>query len=208
MWDEVIDRYTGLEKLKKMEEFVMHERLHYRVYPRQENLFRALKLTPYDDVKVLILGQDPYHGKGQANGLAFSVDRGVKAPPSLVNIFKELGDDLGIQRTDTDLSDWARNGVLLLNSVLSVREACPTSHARLGWEEISDGIIRALSDREQPMVFILWGAFSIAKSSLIDSGRHLVLKSPHPSPLSAYRGFFGSKPFSKTQRFLNKEIFV
>lgn len=167
------------------------------VYPKKEHLFRALELTPFEEVKVVIVGQDPYHGVGQANGLSFSVDENVKLPPSLRNIFKELQSDLGIERVSGDLQPWARQGVLLLNSVLSVREGSPGSHQFLGWEKYTDQFLSHLSKNKDRVIFVLWGAQAQKKLPLIDSTKHLVLQSAHPSPLSAYRGFFGSKVFSK-----------
>ncbi|MHA6697374.1 uracil-DNA glycosylase [Chryseobacterium sp. A301] len=167
------------------------------VYPKKEHLFRALEITPFEEVKVVIVGQDPYHGVGQANGLSFSVDENVKLPPSLRNIFKELQSDLGIERVSGDLQPWARQGVLLLNSVLSVREGSPGSHQFLGWEKYTDQFLSHLSKNKDRVIFVLWGAQAQKKLPLIDSTKHLVLQSAHPSPLSAYRGFFGSKVFSK-----------
>ncbi len=172
------------------------------IFPPKDMIFRALDLCDYDDVKVVILGQDPYHEVSQANGLAFSVTKEVKIPPSLVNIYKELKDDLGIEIANHgDLTKWAKQGVLLLNNVLTVEEGKANSHKGLGWETFTLNVIRYLNEREKPMVFILWGKNAIEKKKYIDD-RHLVLTSVHPSPLSAYRGFFGSKPFSKTNEFL------
>ena len=183
---------------------------HITIYPKEKDIFRAFEMTPYDEVKVVILGQDPYHEDGQANGLAFSVNNGTKAPPSLQNIFKELQDDMGGRfRTNTDLSDWAEQGVLLLNSSLSVIEGKANSMSKT-WEPFTDGIIELLSKKETPIVFVLWGNNAKRKKKLIDVSRHCVIESAHPSPLSAYRGFFGSKPFSKVnqnlKRFGYKEI--
>lgn len=174
-----------------------------RIYPRGPNWFRALDLTPLDKVRVVILGQDPYHGAGQAHGLCFSVQQDVKIPPSLVNIYKELKDDLDIPIAKHGcLESWASQGVLLLNSVLTVQEANAASHAGKGWERFTDAVIRQVAAREEPTVFILWGSYAQKKAAFVDSSRHLVLKSVHPSPLSAYGGFFGSKPFSKANAFL------
>ena len=178
-----------------------------RVYPLAADRFRALELTARDAVRVVILGQDPYHGAGQAHGLSFSVQRGTRIPPSLTNIFKELEADLGIPRAAHGLLDaWARQGVLLLNTVLSVREAAPASHRGQGWERFTDAVIALVAAREEPTVFLLWGAQAQAKAALIDGaapgGRHLVLRSAHPSPLSARTGFFGSRPFSRANAFL------
>lgn len=175
------------------------------IYPPKKEIFRCLNLTSYDDVKVVILGQDPYHEPGQANGLAFSVRPNVKIPPSLVNIFQECHDDLGTTIPNNgDLTPWARQGVLLLNNVLTVREHQANSHRFYGWETFTLNIIRALNEREKPMVFILWGKNAIEKAQYLDANRHLIITSPHPSPLSAYRGFFGSRPFSRANQFLIK----
>lgn len=170
--------------------------------PAGKNIFRAFDLTPFDDVKVVILGQDPYHTPGAAMGFCFSVPDGNRPQPSLQNIFKELHDDLGVQRQQTDLTDWARQGVFLLNSVLTVRERAAGSHANHGWETFTDSAIARLSAQRDGLVFILWGSYAIAKRALIDTGKHLVLTARHPSPLSAHSGFFGSKPFSRTNDYL------
>ena len=174
------------------------------VYPAKENLFRALKLTDYDDVKVVIIGQDPYHEEGQAMGLSFSVPNNVSLPPSLQNIYKELYDDLKIKKDKGDLSGWAKEGVLLLNSILTVEKSKALSHKDLGWELFTDYIIKVLNLKSSPVVFILWGNFAKSKEHLITNKHHYIIKSPHPSPFSAYSGFFGSKPFSKTNEFLIK----
>lgn len=178
-----------------------------QVYPPHLCRLRALELTPLDEVKVVILGQDPYHGPGQAHGLAFSVPEGVKPPPSLANIFRELHDDLGIERpAHGNLEAWARAGVLLLNNTLTVEQARAGSHAGRGWEAITDAVVAAVAGRAEPAVFILWGSHAQGKAARIaglgEGARHLVLRSPHPSPLSSYRGFFGSKPFSRANAFL------
>lgn len=174
-----------------------------RIFPAGSQWFRALDLTPLDKVRVVILGQDPYHGAGQAHGLCFSVPTGVRPPPSLVNIFKELQDDLGIApAAHGNLESWARQGVLLLNSVLTVEMAHAASHQGKGWERFTDAIIRKVNAAPHPVVFILWGSYAQKKASFVDTSRHLVLKSVHPSPLSAYNGFFGSKPFSQANAFL------
>lgn len=173
------------------------------VYPSKEDIFRALKLTSFNDVKVVVVGQDPYHGEGEANGLSFSVSKGIRIPPSLKNIFKELHDDLGIEIPDNgDLTKWAREGVLMLNAVLTVLKDKPASHKNLGWEKFTDYVIKTLNLKETPVVFILWGNFAKEKSALITNKKHLVITSVHPSPFSARNGFFGSKPFSKTNDFL------
>lgn len=174
-----------------------------RVYPRPTEIFAALNLTPFDRVKVVLLGQDPYHGPGQAHGLCFSVRRGIPAPPSLQNMFQELSSDLGIPPPQTtDLTPWAQQGVLLLNATLTVQEGTAGSHQKKGWEEFTDAIIHLVNDHKEHVVFLLWGAFAQAKGAFIDRERHCVLESPHPSPLSAHRGFFGSRPFSRTNDYL------
>lgn len=170
--------------------------------PAGKDIFRAFDLTPFDDVKAVILGQDPYHTPGAAMGFCFSVPDGNRPQPSLQNIFQELRDDLGVERRHTDLTDWAKQGVFLLNSVLTVRARQAGSHAHHGWETFTDSAIARLSDQRDGLVFILWGSYAIAKRALIDSGKHLVITSPHPSPLSAHKGFFGSKPFSRTNDYL------
>lgn len=184
--------------------FVKDEYRSATVYPSPKFLFRAFELTPFEKVKVVILGQDPYHGKGQANGLCFAVNDGVRFPPSLQNIFKEIENDLvkPIENRNGDLSRWAEQGVLLLNATLTVRAATPGSHQNKGWEEFTDAVIRILSEEREHLVFILWGNYAKAKGAHIDRTKHLVLESPHPSPFSAHNGFFGSKPFSKTNEYL------
>ena len=179
--------------------FVNSERATGTVFPKSEDVFNALLLTPYQDIRVVILGQDPYHNDGQAMGLSFSVPDGVKLPPSLVNIYKELATDIGKEPPKTgDLTRWAEQGVLLLNSVLTVRAHQAASHQAKGWEEFTDAILREVNEKPEHVVFILWGGFARKKKSLIDASKHTVIESAHPSPLSAYNGFFGSKPFSKT----------
>lgn len=179
--------------------------LEKTIYPRQEDIFNALKITNYEDVKVVILGQDPYHGINEAHGLSFSVQKGVKIPPSLQNIYKELESDLNIKPKDNgDLSGWAKQGVLLLNSVLTVEKDKASSHKGLGWELFTDYIIKILNKSDNPIVFILWGNFAREKKKYITNKKHLIIESPHPSPFSAYSGFFGSHPFSKTNNFLVK----
>ena len=175
------------------------------IYPKQNEVFNAFRYTDYDNVKVVILGQDPYHGPNQAEGLSFSVSNEVLKPPSLKNIFKELESDLQIQFPEANsLKPWAKQGILLLNAVLTVEEHKPTSHKDKGWEQFTDEIIKILNDREKPVVFILWGAYARAKKSLITNKRHYIIESAHPSPFSARNGFFGSKPFSKTNKFLKE----
>lgn len=176
------------------------------IYPPREFLFRALELTPIQSVKVVILGQDPYHGKGEANGLAFSVNRDIKIPPSLRNIYKELNDDLGLPiPTHGDLTKWALQGVLLLNSVLTVKKDTPGSHKDIGWQEYTDSIIKEISNTKLNVVFILWGKYALSKRELIDENKHLVIYSTHPSPFSARKGFLGSKPFSKCNKYLKSK---
>lgn len=173
------------------------------VFPPKTKILKALTTTDYNDVKVVILGQDPYHGVGEANGLAFSVSDGIKLPPSLRNIYKELHDDLGIPISNNgNLECWAKEGVLLLNAVLTVEKDKPASHKNVGWETFTDTIIQKLNEKETPIVFILWGAFARSKKKYITNPKHLVIESPHPSPFSASYGFFGSKPFSRTNNFL------
>lgn len=173
-----------------------------KCFPPKKQIFRALQLTPFEDVKVVIIGQDPYHNDFQANGLCFSVSDHVTAPPSLKNIYKELADDLGITRTSNELEEWAQQGVLLLNATLTVRAHSPNSHKDLGWERFTDYIIQQVSDQKTEVVFVLWGAFAQKKEVLIDASKHLIIKSPHPSPFSAHKGFFGSRPFSNINQYL------
>mgnify|MGYP001139432798 CR=1 FL=1 len=204
-WHELLLPEMEKPYYKSLRQFLIEEYKTNTIYPEMYSIFNALHYTDYDDVKAVILGQDPYHGPNQAHGLSFSVRRGVPAPPSLVNIYKEMKDDLGFSIPSHGcLEKWAKQGVLLLNTVLTVRAGEANSHRDMGWEEFTDHIIKILNERDRPMVFILWGAPAIRKESMIDQTKHLVVKSPHPSPLSAYRGFFGSKPFSRTNRFLVK----
>ncbi len=190
----------------KLKLFLLEEKKRYRIYPPGNKIFEAFNLTPFDKVKVVILGQDPYHGHGQAHGLCFSVQEGIKPPPSLVNIFKELSDDLGIPPSDNgNLSSWARQGVLLLNATLTVRAAQAGSHQKKGWEIFTDTVIKTLSKQKEGLIFLLWGNYAQAKSALIDKTHHHILKAPHPSPLSAFNGFFGCKHFSKTNLLLEKQ---
>ncbi|ESQ87642.1 uracil-DNA glycosylase [Asticcacaulis sp. AC460] len=180
-----------------------------RIFPKGSEYFRALDLTPLDQVRVVILGQDPYHGEGQAHGLCFSVQPGVKIPPSLVNIYKELRDDLDIPPARHGfLEHWAKQGVLLLNAVLTVQMGVANAHQGKGWEPFTDAVIRAVNEQSHPVVFILWGAYAQKKAAFVDTTKHLVLKSPHPSPLSAHNGFFGSRPFSKANQFLESKGFA
>lgn len=204
-WDNELSTVFNGEGFKKFYHIIEHEYATKTIFPPKNYIFNALKLTSYKDVKVVIVGQDPYHGVNEAHGLSFSVQKGVKVPPSLKNIYKELYDDLGVKPCDNgDLTRWAKQGVLLLNSVLTVEKDKPASHKNLGWERLTDYIIKLLDNKEDPVVFILWGNFAKSKSSLIKNPKHLVITSPHPSPFSARYGFFGSKPFSKTNDFLVK----
>lgn len=189
-----------------LKNFLQIEKQNHIVYPKGSNIFAAFDNTPFDDVKVVILGQDPYHGANQAHGLAFSVNDGIAHPPSLRNIFQELSSDMGCATPKNgNLLSWAEQGVFLLNTVLSVRANEANSHKNQGWEIFTDSVIKLLSDQKENLVFILWGSPAGAKSSLIDSKKHLILKAPHPSPLSSYRGFFGSKPFSKTNDYFKSK---
>lgn len=203
-WDIVLKEEYEKNYFKNIAMFINKEYKEKIVYPPKRDILRALKLTDYNDVKVVILGQDPYHGENEANGLSFSVNEGIKLPPSLKNIYKELYDDLGITKTTGDLTSWANQGVLLLNSVLTVLKDTPTSHSKIGWQEYTDAIIKKLNEREKPIVFILWGNYARSKKNLITNKRHYIIESTHPSPFSANSGFFGSRPFSKTNEFLKK----
>ncbi|MCK9454657.1 MAG: uracil-DNA glycosylase [Sulfurimonas sp.] len=187
-----------------LKKFLTQEGQNHTIYPKAEEIFAAFNNTPFENVKVVILGQDPYHGVNQAHGLAFSVNEGILHPPSLKNIFKELHEDIECHVPQSgNLTKWAKEGVFLLNTVLSVRANEANSHKNMGWEIFTDALIRVLNEQKENLVFILWGAPAAAKASLIDDKRHLILKAPHPSPLSSYRGFFGSKPFSKTNEYLS-----
>ena len=188
----------------EIKSFLIQEKRQYIVYPPSQLIFNAFNLTPFDKVKVVILGQDPYHNVGQAHGLAFSVPNGIMPPPSLKNIFKELQSDIGMPiPTNGNLESWAREGVLLLNSCLTVRANNPASHQGIGWQRFTDAAINALSEKKEHIVFLLWGNYAIAKEKLIDTRKHLVLKTVHPSPLSANRGFFGCRHFSQTNTYLS-----
>ena len=201
-WDEILKEEFEKDYFKKLQEFVTEEYQTKEIYPEFDQIFSALKETPYEKVKVVILGQDPYHEKGQAHGLAFSVMEGTKLPPSLKNIFKELKDDLNLEVPSSGcLLPWAKQGVLLLNTVLTVREGKANSHQGKGWERFTDHVIDKLSERKETVVFILWGNSAISKAKRIES-HHEIISSVHPSPLSAHRGFFGSKPFSRTNAIL------
>jgi uracil-DNA glycosylase len=202
-WQPMLNAERDKPYFHKLEQFVDGERQEHAVYPPQEQVFSALELTPYEQVRVLILGQDPYHGPNQGHGLAFSVRPGVAKPPSLVNIFRELRDDLGCKVPNNGyLIPWAQQGVLLLNAVLTVRAHEANSHKGKGWEKLTDEIIRRVNEQETPVVFVLWGGYAAKKLSLIDESRHTIVRSAHPSPLSAHNGFFGSKPFSQINQVL------
>ncbi len=204
-WDAILKDEFEKDYYKSLRAFLKSEYSSRHIFPNMYDIFNALKYTSYSDVKAVILGQDPYHGAGQAHGLCFSVKRGVTPPPSLVNIYKELQNDIGLTPAEHgELTSWAKNGVLLLNTVLTVREASPNSHKGKGWETFTDRVICALNERKKPMVFILWGANAKAKSALITNPNHKILTAAHPSPLSAYNGFFGCRHFSKTNDFLIK----
>ncbi len=202
-WKVILQDEFGQEYFKQLRQFVKEEYQHAIVYPAPKNIFRAFDLTAFDAVEVVILGQDPYHGPGQANGLCFAVSEGLPLPPSLQNIFKELESDAGaVKNRSGDLERWAKQGVLLLNATLTVRARSAGSHQGKGWERFTDSVIRALSAKKENLVFILWGNYAKAKGAHIDRSKHLVLESAHPSPFSAANGFFGSKPFSKTNEYL------
>lgn len=202
-WDKVLEGEFDKEYYQKLRQFLIGEYRSRAVYPDMYSIFNALKYTAYEDVKAVILGQDPYHQPGQAHGLCFSVKKGVQIPPSLVNIYKELESDLGIKPPSHGyLENWARNGVLLLNTVLTVRDSQANSHKGKGWEIFTDRVIELLNEREKPMVFILWGNNAKAKEKLITNPAHCIIKSAHPSPLSAHYGFWGGKYFSRTNEFL------
>ncbi|HKM30217.1 MAG TPA: uracil-DNA glycosylase [Bacilli bacterium] len=204
-WDQLLQDEFTKEYYQKLRHFLVNEYNNNIIYPAMNDLFNALKLTDYKDVKAVILGQDPYHGIGQAHGLSFSVPQGTVIPPSLKNIYKEINNDLGIEMENSgDLTCWAKEGVLLLNTVLTVRANQANSHKGKGWETFTDRIIELLNEREEPIVFILWGNNAKAKIDKISNPHHLILTAPHPSPLSAYAGFFGCQHFSQTNVFLNK----
>ena len=202
-WDALLDGEFKKDYYLSLREFLKTEYFSRKIYPPMNDIFNALKYTSYEDARVVILGQDPYHGEGQAHGLCFSVKRGVPHPPSLKNIFKELKDSLGIDTPESgELVGWAKQGVLLLNTTLTVREGLPQSHKGRGWEILTDRIIELMNEKERPVVFMLWGGNARAKKALITNKRHLVLECAHPSPLSAYAGFFGSNHFGKANEYL------
>lgn len=205
-WAPLLEREFSKEYYQQLRQFLKNEYEANTIFPQMNDVFNALHYTPFAEVKVVILGQDPYHGPNQAHGLSFSVQSGVKQPPSLVNIFKELQDDLGITPPNHGcLIDWTKQGVLLLNTVLTVRAGQAHSHRNKGWEHFTDKVITTLNKKSHPVVYILWGNAAQKKKALIDTTKHYIIKAPHPSPLSAYRGFFGSKPFSKTNEHLRNE---
>ena len=205
-WDNKLELIWNSEGFKKFYKLIENEYVIKTIFPPKDYIFNALKLTPYSNTKVVIVGQDPYHGVGEAHGLSFSVQEGIKIPPSLQNIYKELKDDLGIPiHTKGDLTKWGKEGVLMLNAVLTVEKDKPASHRNMGWELLTDYIIKVLNQKEEPVVFILWGNFAKEKTKYITNPNHYIITSPHPSPFSARNGFFGSKPFSKTNNFLKSK---
>ncbi len=204
-WTEILAPIKNTEYFTTLWEKVKEEYRTTKCFPPKDQIFRAIELTPFDEVKVVIIGQDPYHNDNQANGLCFSVSDKVKAPPSLKNIFKELEDDLGIKKTSNELEMWAKQGVLLLNATLTVRAHEANSHKDLGWEQFTDFIIKEISDKKENVVFVLWGAFAQKKAGLIDASKHFIIQSAHPSPFSVHKGFFGSRPFSKINQFLEEK---
>ena len=204
-WDTILKEKFEKDYYLKIREFLKQEYSHYKVYPDMHDIFNSLKYADYDNIKVVIIGQDPYHEEGQAHGLSFSVKPGIEIPPSLLNIYKELQDDLGCYIPNNGyLEKWAKQGVLLLNNVLTVRAHQANSHRNCGWETFTDSIITELNKREKPIVFLCWGSCAKQKEALITNPNHVILKAPHPSPLSAYRGFFGCKHFSKANEILKQ----
>lgn len=206
-WKKLLSEEFEKPYMKELRSFLLSEAQNGKIiYPQGQDIFAALNLTPFDQVRVVILGQDPYHGPGQAHGLCFSVRKGIRPPPSLVNIFKELQTDVGVKAPDHGcLENWAKQGVLLLNNVLTVEDGRAGSHHLKGWEEFTDKIIQLINDQKENVVFILWGSPAQKKAARVDTKKHFVIKSVHPSPLSSYRGFFGSKPFSKANHFLSSK---
>ena len=204
-WTEILAPIKNSDYFKTLWQKVKEEYASSKCFPPKNQIFRAIELTPFEQVKVVIIGQDPYHNDFQANGLCFSVSEEVAAPPSLKNIFTELKEDLGILRTKKELDDWAEQGVLLLNATLSVKAHSPNSHKDLGWEKFTDFVIKEISEKKENVVFVLWGAFAQKKEELIDSSKHFIIKSAHPSPFSVYRGFYGSRPFSKINDYLKSK---
>ncbi|MEA2111539.1 MAG: uracil-DNA glycosylase [Campylobacterota bacterium] len=205
-WLHLLDDEFKKPYFFSLKEFLLSEKKQYDIYPKCDDIFSAFNITSFKDIKVVILGQDPYHGSGQAHGLCFSVQDGIMHPPSLKNIFKELLDDIGCAIPKSGmLTHWAEEGVFLINAVLSVRASQANSHRGQGWEQFTGAVIQKISEKKDHVVFILWGKLAQMKSSLIDETKHLILKAPHPSPLSSYRGFFGSKPFSTTNAYLESQ---
>ena len=205
-WNGVLKDEFEKEYFEKLTDFVKTEYKSEVCFPPVKDIFNAFEMCSFSNTKIVILGQDPYHGKGQAHGLSFSVPEGMKIPPSLRNIFKELTSDLGVDSpTQGDLTSWAKQGVLLLNATLTVRKSSPGSHQKQGWEEFTDSVIKTISNKKESVVIVLWGKFAEQKVSLIDESKHCIITSSHPSPFSAHRGFLGSKPFSKTNEFLEKK---
>lgn len=204
-WQELLQEEMQKPYYQELRRLLIDEYRNYEIFPPADEIFTAFNLTSYKDVKVLILGQDPYHNIGQAHGLAFSVRDGVGIPPSLRNIYKELNNDLGIKIPDTGyLVNWARQGIMLLNTTLTVRAHSPMSHSKIGWEIFTDKVIELIDQKEEPVVFILWGNHARSKKKLIKNNKHLIIESAHPSPLSASRGFFGNRPFSRVNKYLNE----
>jgi uracil-DNA glycosylase len=203
-WDRLLSDEFNKGYFQDIISYLTKEYLNNNIFPKKENIFKAFNLTSFEEIKVVIIGQDPYHGFNQANGLAFSTQE-LKLPPSLKNIYKELKSDLGIIKVDGDLSDWAKQGVFLLNTILTVEKGKPLSHSKLGWEIFTDQVIKLISTKKEKVIFVLWGNNAIKKETLIDS-KHIIIKSVHPSPFSANKGFFGSKPFSKINSHLIKPI--
>lgn len=204
-WQELLQDEFEKDYYKELRKLLIEEYKNCEIFPPAQDIFSAFKLTSYSNVKVLILGQDPYHNIGQAHGLAFSVKDGVKLPPSLKNIYKELNSDLGLEIPQTGyLVNWAREGIMLLNTTLTVRAHEPMSHAKIGWEIFTDRVIELIDKKDEPVVFILWGNHARSKKKLIKNNKHLIIESAHPSPLSASRGFFGTKPFSRANEFLKE----
>lgn len=202
-WKAALNEEFNKEYFLNLVEFVRAQYAHNKIYPPGSQIFNAFEFCPLSETKVVIIGQDPYHGEGQANGLCFSVAEGIRMPPSLVNIFKELKSDLGNDLPPHgSLERWARQGVLLLNATLTVKASSPGSHQNKGWEEFTDAVIKVLSEKQEGIVFMLWGAYAQKKGAIIDESRHFVIRSAHPSPFAAHRGFFGSRPFSKTNEYL------
>jgi uracil-DNA glycosylase len=207
-WLEVLSEEFDKDNMVQLRQFLNNEKdAGNKIYPKETDIFNAFWKTPFSDLKVVILGQDPYHGENQAHGLSFSVQKGITIPPSLRNIYKELTTDIPgfVTPNHGNLTEWAEQGVLLLNASLTVHAGTPGSHQKKGWEEFTDQVIKTISDKKQGIIFILWGAFAQAKAELIDKTKHYIIKSPHPSPFSANSGFFGSKPFSKTNELLKKD---